>query len=310
MALELIHSARHIVLIAHKNPDADSLGSASAFYSFLLRLQKKVTFFCASAELSPNLAFLPWFDKVTNRFPDDADCMISFDCGSYGRLGIEKELPLVNFDHHVSNDLFGSVNIIDTSAISTTESVYDFFVANGIKINGKMALSLYAGLLDDSRCFSAPGCNAKTFATAHALIEAGADHAVCVEWLYRRRSLASLRVRGLLWKQMQLFLDGRLAFFDVRLSDMQETGATVSECKKVLEEALGMRSVQVAMMQIEHPEGGIKISLRTDGTVDASKIMGCYGGGGHVHRAGTRIKQEHPESLAAEITMMIQKEFE
>ncbi|MBN2870234.1 MAG: DHH family phosphoesterase [Campylobacterales bacterium] len=310
MVLELIDSSEHIVLIAHKNPDADTLGSACAFYSYLLRLRKKVTLFCASSAINPNLAFLPWYDKVTDRFPEDADCMISFDCGSHSRMGIEKKLPLINIDHHISNDLFGSVNIIDTAAISTTETVYDFFVANGVKINGKMALSLYAGLVDDSRCFSAPGCNAKTFATAHALIEAGADHATCIEWLYRRRSLASLRVRGILWKEMRLLLDGRLAFFDVRLSHMEETGATISECKKVLEEALGMRSVQAAMMQFEHPRGGLKISLRTDGTVNASKIMGSFGGGGHIHRAGTRIEEENQESFASEIIMMIQKEFE
>jgi phosphoesterase RecJ-like protein len=112
------------VLIAHKNPDADSLGAACAFYSYLLRSQKKITLFCISAEVNPNLAFLPWFDKITDRFPEDADCMISFDCGSYGRIGIEKELPLLNIDHHVSNDFYGTHNIINTSAISTTEVVY------------------------------------------------------------------------------------------------------------------------------------------------------------------------------------------
>jgi len=310
VALSLIESSGHIVLIAHKNPDADSLGSACAFYSHLLRLRKKVTLFCASADIDSSLAFLPWFDEATDRFPGDADCMISFDCGSYERLGIDKALPLINFDHHASNTLFGTLNIVDTAAISTTEVVYDFFVANGIKINGKMALSLYAGLIDDSRCFSASGCNAKTFGMAHALIAAGADHATCIEWLYRRRSLASLRVRGILLKQMRLLLDGRLAFFDVRASHLEETGASISECKKVLDEALGMRSVQAAMMQIEHPRGGVKISLRTDGTIDAARIMGHYGGGGHVHRAGTRIKQGSWEGLAAEMMMMIQKEFE
>ena len=109
---------------------------------------------------------------------------------------------------------------------------------------------------------------------------------------------------------MQLFLDGRLAFFDVRTSHLEETGGTIIECKKVLDEALSMRSVQAAMMQIEHPQGGVKFSLRTDGSVDASKIMARYGGGGHLHRAGTRIKQSDCQSLASEIMTMIQKEFE
>jgi phosphoesterase RecJ-like protein len=297
------------VLIAHKNPDADSLGAACAFYSYLLRSQKKITLFCISAEVNPNLAFLPWFDKITDRFPEDADCMISFDCGSYGRIGIEKELPLLNIDHHVSNDFYGTHNIINTSAISTTEVVYDYFVANGIKINGKIATALYAGLLEDSKCFSVPECSSKTFAMAQNLIDSGADHPLCSEWLFRRRSLASLRVRGILLKQMKLLVDGRLAVFEVSLSVLEETGATLSECKRVLDEALGMRSVQAAMMVIEHPRGGVKLSLRTDGAVNASNIMMSFGGGGHVKRAGTRLKHENYDELVKNMMVMITKEL-
>jgi len=310
MLSNLINSSHHIVLIVHKNPDADSLGAASAFYSYLLRTHKKITLFCASSEINPNLAFLPWFDKLTNRFPEDAECMISFDCGSYGRQGIEKELPLINVDHHVSNNFFGTHNLIDTSAISTTEVVYDFFVANSIKINGKMALSLYAGLMEDSKCFSAPQCTAKTFAIAHSLLDLGAEHALCIEWLYHRHSLASLRIRGVLLKQMRLFADGRLAVFEVPLSLLEETGAEMIECKKVLDDALGLHTVQAAIIHIEDANGGAKLSMRTDGMINASKIMGLFGGGGHVHRAGARLKQENFAEFVETIMMMIKKEFE
>jgi len=309
MPSNLIDSSQHIVLVTHKDPDADSLGSACAFYSYLLRLQKKVTLFCVSTEVNPNLAFLPWFDKITDRFPEEADCMISFDCGSYGRLGVEKELPLINIDHHISNDFFGTHNLINTAAISTTEVVYDYFVANGIKINGKIALSLYAGLIDDSKCFSAPQCNVKTFMMAHSLIEQGADHAMCVEWLYRRHSLASLRIRGFLLKEMKLLADGQLALFEVPLSVLEESGAIVSECKRVLDEALGMRSVKAALMVLEHPHGGAKLSLRTYGAVNAASIMGAFGGGGHFHRAGARLKQDNYNELVKDMMSMITKEL-
>jgi len=309
MPLNLIDSSQHIVLVTHKNPDADSLGAASAFYSYLLRTQKKVTLFCVSTELNQHLGFLPWFDKITDRFPESADCIISFDCGGYERLGIEKELPLINIDHHISNDFYGTYNLINTAAISTTEVVYDFFVTNDIKINGKIALSLYAGLIDDSKCFSASECTVKTFMMAHSLIELGADHAMCVEWLFRHRSLASLRIQGALLKQMKLLADGRLALFEVPLSLLEETGAVVSECKKVLEEALGMRSVQAAVMVLEHSRGGVKLSLRTNGAIDAAKIMSAFGGGGHLHRAGTLLKQENYNELVKDMMMMITKEL-
>ncbi len=310
MIPSLIDSASHIVLIAHKNPDADSLGSACAFYSYLLRKEKKITLFCASSHINPHLAFLPWYDKVTDRFPEEADLLISFDCGSIGRLGIQRDIPLINVDHHVSNERFGTQNLINSTAISTSEVVYDYFVANGIKINGKMALSLYAGLVDDSKCFSAPECNAKTFQMARDLVEWGADHAVCIEWLYRRRSLSSMRIRGALLKGMKLFSDGRFAIFEASLPLLQETGATVGECKSVLDDALGMRCVEAVMICIEHPQGGVKLSLRTNGSIDASKIMGEFGGGGHKKRAGARITdREHIDELVQSVKAMIIKEL-
>jgi bifunctional oligoribonuclease and PAP phosphatase NrnA len=310
MPTTLIDSSHHIVLIAHTNPDADSLGAACAFYSYLLRSQKKITLFCASEQIDPNLAFLPWFEKLTDHFPKDADCMISFDCGSFERLGIDKELPLINIDHHASNNLYGTHTIINTSAISTTEVVYDYFVANSVKINGKIATALYAGLLDDSQCFSLSECSAKTFAMAHHLIELGADHAECIEWLYRRRSLASLRIQGIVLKQMTLLVDGRLALFKVPLSLLDETGATVVECKRAMDEALGMRCVQIALMIIECPKGIIKLSLRSDGVIDAAKIMLPFGGGGHVKRASSVLKQENQGELVNDLIAMIIKELE
>lgn len=306
--VSFIDSAERIVLIAHKNPDADSLGAACAFYSHLLRSQKKITLFCVSGKINADLGFLPWFDKITDRFPDDADLLISFDCGTLERLGIEKPLPLINIDHHRSNELFGILNIVNPEAISTTEVLYDFFIANDVKINGKMALSLYAGLMDDSKCFSTAACTPKTFAMAHHLMMLGADHAMCVEWMYRRRSLASARLRGTLLKEMQLLSEGNLALFEVTKSHLEESGATMNECKRVLEEALELRIVRAAIMRIEHPRGGVSVSLRTDGTVDASRIMSAYGGGGHISRAGTRMETDDT-TLFEEMIQMIKKEL-
>lgn len=308
MLLSQIDAANHIVLIVHQNPDADSLGGACAFYSHLLRGDKKVTLFCASKGVDPNLAFLPWFDKITDRFPQGADLMISFDCANRDRLGCEASLPLINIDHHRSNDLFGTINLVNTAAISTTELLYDFFIANDIKINGKMALSLYAGLLDDSKCFSSAACSSKVFALAHDLIKLGADHAVCVEWMYRRRSLASLRLRAILLKEMQLHADGALALFEVTTRHLEQSGATLYECKQVLEEALELATVRAALMQIEHPQGEVRISLQTDGTVDASSIMALSGGGGHINRAGTRIERSD-KTVLDEIIQRIKKEL-
>lgn len=307
--IERITTAEHITLVVHKNPDADSLGAACAFYSHLLRLQKKVTLYCASERINPALGFLPWFDKVTHSFPSDADLMIAFDCGTVERMGVVADAALINFDHHASNTDFGEYNCVNKRALCTTEVVYDFFVAEGIKINGKMALSLYAGLLDDTRCFSHAQCGPKTFQMASNLIELGANHRLCVEWLYGRRSLASQRIRGRLLQGMKLVCDGALAVFDVTVADLESTGAGIGECKQVLEDALSLRTVKAAVMTVSLPKGGTKASIRSDGSVDVSAIASRFGGGGHATRAGIR-SQEMSESLAQQLITMIAKEME
>jgi len=297
----LIDSAHHIVLVAHEHPDADSLGSACAFYSYLLRSKTKVTLFCVTPSLDQNLSFLPWFDEVTDKFPFNADLVISFDCGTYGRLGIEYKGALINFDHHISNEYYGTHNCIDTQALSTTQVLYEWFVTKSIKINGKMANALYAGLLDDTQCFSDSSCSNAVFEMAHALIQAGADHSLCVDALFRSHSLASFRLKGEMLKRMKILHDGRVALFEVDQALFTSSGAILRDCKAVVDEALSLKTVQIALLVVELKRGGVKVSLRSNGVVNAAKVLHCYGGGGHKIRAGARIVDMKQDEIIKKI---------
>lgn len=286
-----IQNASHIVLVAHEHPDADSLGSASAFYSYLLRLQKKVTLFCSTSIGDENLFFLPWSEKIRHTFPHDADLVVSFDCGNYKRLGIVYEGELINFDHHISNECYGTYNCIDPNAFSTTQVLYGWFVANDIKINAKMALSLYAGLMDDTNCFGDGQCNGAVFTMAKELVEFGANHEMCINALYNSRSLASLRLKGIMLSQMKILGDGQIALFEVSQKMLETTGAYLRDCKVVVDEALSLKTVRAAVLVAELKRGGVKISLRSDGILNASEVASVYGGGGHNVRAGARIAE-------------------
>ena len=297
----LIDSARHIVLIAHEHPDADSLGSACAFYSYLLRSKSKVTLFCVTTALDQTLSFLPWFDKVTDKFPTDADLAISFDCGSFGRLGIEYSGELINFDHHISNELYGKYNCIDTQALSTTQVVYEWFVTNTVKINGKMANALYAGLIDDTSCFSDAQCTPTTFKMAHSLLQLGANHALCVDALFHSHSLASFRLKGEMLKRMKILHDGRVAVFEVDQALFASSGAVLRDCKAVVDEALSLKTVQIALLVVELKSGGVKVSLRSNGVINAAELLHCYGGGGHKIRAGARIVDMKQDEIIKKI---------
>lgn len=305
---ELVAEAAHIVLIVHINPDADSLGSASAFYTYLMRLEKRVSLFCASGEAGPKLAFLPWSDKMRAHMPSSSDLAISFDCGSAARLGAAVSCPLLNIDHHMGNERYGDYNMVEPDAISTTQVLWRFFNAEGIKINAKMATALYAGLLDDSGAFLSSRTDTETFAMAQALLESGADAQRCSQRLFHTMSLAALRLKGRMLQQLQLHCAGKVAVMNVSRELMEETGAKGSDCEEALHEAISLATVTHAVMLLERRDGSCKVSLRGDGSVDLSGVAAGFGGGGHRHSAGFE-SQKRPEELSEAILSILNEEL-
>ncbi len=306
---EKIEHAEHIVLIAHVNPDADSVGSACAMYSHLLRFSKKVTLFCQTERMNPNLACIPWFEKIKHTFPARCDLAVSFDCGAKKRLGNVPDCALVNIDHHISNENYGELNIVDMSAISTTQVLYDLFKGNNIKINPKMATALYAGLLDDSHGFTSDKTDQRSFEMAADLVKSGADIALCSQTLFQRTSLAALRLKGLMLQNVKLLHGAMIASLMVTREMMESTGALEVDCEAALEESMHLPTVKTALMLRQNRDGSIKGSLRGDGTLNLSDFAASYGGGGHVDRAGFNVKGMTLEALEEEIILAIQKEM-
>ncbi len=305
-----IDNADHIVLILHVSPDADSFGSASAFYSHILRVQKKVTLFCATPEPDRHLALLPWFDKIRNKFPSSADLAICFDCGSKERLGVDVACELVNIDHHISNEGFGDINIVNTAAISTTQVVYDLFKETGFNINVKMATALYAGLLDDSKCFLHAKTSESTFLMAAELLRCGADSKMVVKKLFHTNSLASLRLKGLLFEQLRLRCSGQVAILHVSIESLEKSGALPQNAESALEELQTLATVKISVMLRERHCGGIKCSLRGDGSVDLATIAKSFGGGGHRDSSGFVTPEGTLYALEEKLIMMLCEEID
>ncbi len=306
---QTIHEAKHIVLIAHINPDADSLGSASAMYTYLMRLEKKVTLFCVTERVNHRLSFLPWFDKMRHQFPAKADLAISFDCGAYKRLGVEVTVPLINIDHHKSNERYGTINVIDTTAISTTQVLFEIFMENEIKINPKMATALYAGLLDDSHGFLAPKTDARSFKMAARLSELKAETSHCATALFHENSLAALRLKGVMFEKMSLLFDARVVVHLVTRRMMDHCGAREVDCEAALEESMGLPQVELALMLRENRDGKIKASLRSIGERDVEVMASTFGGGGHRHAAGFDVAGESLDSVYEKALGIIKEEM-
>lgn len=296
--LDVIKKAKHITIVAHMHPDADSIGSSSALYTYMLQLHKKVTFYCVTKTIDPKLRCIAWVDKIKHTFPKDSDLVLSTDCGSRSRLGEIPEITLINFDHHVSNDLFADFNIVDTSAISTTQVIFDFFIQNNIAINFKMATALYAGLLDDSRNFLSSKVNEKVFNMAAFLCERGADTTTVARYISQYIPLSAYRLKATMMNKVELLNEARIALLKVPLTMLDDCGAHHRDCELALEESLYLPSVEVSLLLCENRDGSIKGSLRSNGKIDVNVIAQQFSGGGHAHAAGFKIYEKSLEEAS------------
>ena len=290
LILDQINDAHYILIVTHKNPDADTISSALALSNFMYENKIKHKVYNSDKNIPRRLNFLPKFDKITPIVPKYYDLVIYVDCANTYRsdIVIEDDKKIINIDHHQSNDNFGFINVVDDKKASNAEVIFEFFQYNNIKISKNIATCLYVGIYDDSIAFTTPRTTKETFSKIQALADTGIDFSQISNDLTRRDSLARYRILPKILETLQLHNEGELA--TIYLDDiwLKETGATVNECDDVVDMALNIAIVKiVAYFRII--DGKVRVSLRGKGTYDLSDIASRFGGGGHKNAAGLTI---------------------
>ena len=297
-ALELIEKSRYILIITHVNPDPDSIGSALALSNLFHENKIKHKVFNISDDLPQSLDFIPRFEKITNQLPAFFDLAISVDCGTYKRLGfqLDASIPLSNFDHHKSNNNFGTVNIVDPQKSSTSELIFDFFKHNGLYITKNSATALYVGIYDDTLAFSLGRCDETTFEKVNFLVECGASPSEIANKLLRRDSLARYRIIPKVLDSLELYKEGEVASIIAKEEWFKQTGAHNRDCEDALDMIMSIAIVRIAIF-VRVVNGVSRVSLRSKGQIDVSKIAGVFEGGGHFNAAGCTIENLDVEQV-------------
>ena len=286
-----IKESDNIVLISHVNPDGDALGSSLSMYNILKNMNKNVSVVNVT-DLAPYLDFLPNYDKVKKQLPKNIDLMISFDCGSFDRLGIEEKPKfLINLDHHISNTNYGDINLIEEAA-STSQVVFNILEANNVKIDKDSATCIYTALVTDTGNFQYESVTAEVFRVASELVKCGSSPEFVSKMLYERDRLSRLRFLAKALDTLELSLEGKVGIVEITNELMQKTGAVKDDTDGVVNMVRKLATVEVAIMLREEENGDIKISLRSKNYVDVSKIAVKYGGGGHIRASGATIKDK------------------
>lgn len=293
---ETLRTARKVLLVAHKKPDGDTLGSSSSVLNWLIREGKEIKIFCR--DLPPSCyRFIDNIHLYTNN-PDvfDAayDLVIIFDSGDLRYCGVHEYIPrlqpgyhLVNLDHHVTNERFAQTNIVLTDASSTAEVVYRFYAHNNVHVDAAMATSLLTGLLTDTSSFSNAATNPLSLNAASAMLSAGARHNEIIQHLMHDKTVSALKVWGKMLSRLRYNKTYDVVSTYILLEDMIGVPDDVVEgASNFLNSTVSDSDTILTLREIPH--GLIKGSFRSVAR-DISKVAKLFGGGGHKKAAGFTV---------------------
>jgi len=295
--LEELRGARKLIVVTHENPDGDALGSLVAMREILRALDKDVNAFIGLRELPlpQEYRFLPLEDALHEPPSDLAERTAVFvDCGSLERNpahALRRDgVHILNIDHHHDNTCFGTVNLVDPTASSTAEIVWDLAHGLGVTPTPEIAQALYVGLITDTGRFMYENTTARAHVMAAELIEAGVDVPVMYRRVYEGVPYGkiALLARGL--AKTRRYDNGQLTMTELDACDFAESNAEESYSEGVIDHLRAVEGTAVAALirdRITAGDGGRKVSLRaSDDRVDVSRIARMQGGGGHRGAAG------------------------
>jgi phosphoesterase RecJ-like protein len=294
----IVDGADQITCLAHKDADADSLGSALAFAIALRSLGRTVR--VVVPEPLPRLIeHLPGFETVEVGGAPLGDTVFTFDCATLGRFGerraeVEHAGTVVNIDHHMSNTGFGTINLVDAHASATGQVIYRLLRALGAPVSPSVATNLYAALFTDTGGFRHENTTEAALRLAAALVAAGADPGWVALKSYKSRSLAQVRLEGMAVAEMRSELGGRLLWSEVTCAMLEETGADLQDSEGIIDTLQSIGTMEIAILFKETPAARTKISVRTREPIDATDVCTPFGGGGHRRAAGAEFADSLP----------------
>lgn len=289
-----IVGAKRIAIAGHVRPDGDCIGSCTALYLYLEQNKKEFGIETVDVYLEPfgnEFQILAGVDQIRHTYEteDSYDIFISLDCGSLDRLGnalkfFETAKKTINIDHHISNLQFAMVNHVVADASSTCEVLYTLMDEE--RINKVIAEPLYVGIIHDTGVFKHSNTSEKTMVIAGKLISRGIDFSTLIDESFYAKTYLQNQVLGRCLMESILVLDGKVVFAAIGRKMLDFYGAESSDLDGIIDQLRVTKGTEVAIFVYEIKTQEYKVSMRSNGEVNVSKIAVYFGGGGHIKAAG------------------------
>jgi phosphoesterase RecJ-like protein len=310
--LDAIKHSKKILLHLHPRPDGDSVGSALGMRQVLLGMDKEVTIIRGDSPFPQYLEHLPGTEAVVPKNIFEID-LASFDLfiiqdssalghvSSLGPIVFPPNLKTISIDHHISNENYAHINLVDPGYPSVCELLFDLFQSWKVALSHDAAIPFFVGMYTDTGGFRHAGTTARTFAAAAKLAEIAPDFTKTLFAMDNINTKEKLAYQGLALSSIKTYLRGRVALSAVSFESLEQNHIPAEDAKSDIANMLkSVAGWDIGISMVEEVAGTVKVSMRTRDadTFDLSRIAVALGGGGHKAAAGVVIRAPLPQAVA------------
>ena len=294
---EILENVTTVGIAGHVHPDGDCVGSCLGLYLYLkhnypelevdLFLEEPRDVFSYIAGIrEAHAAIAGKEDKVYDLF-------ITLDASSRDRIGVagtlfDQAARTACIDHHISNTGFAGVNHVRGEASSASEVLYHLLDPE--KVDRETAVALYTGIVHDTGVFQYSSTSPETMRVVSELMRFGFDFTGIIEHSFYEKTYVQNQVMGRVLAESFLLDEGRIIVGYMRKKDMDFYGVTGKDLEGIVSQLRLTRGVETAVFLYELEPDLFKVSLRSNGSTDVSRLAVSFGGGGHVRAAGCEIR--------------------
>lgn len=308
-AVAAIETAPDVALACHVGPDGDALGSMLALGMLLRSSGKHTTLSWGEPFIVPkHYAFLPGLELATppGDFPAAPDLMVTFDAGSFDRLGsleanARAAKRLLVIDHHASNSCFGSINLVDPEAAASAVIVWQLAKRLGGTFDRDTATCIWTGLVTDTGSFKYRNTTAAIHDMAAELMRFGVEHDSIAREVFDTHPFAYLKLAAIALERAELAPGAGIVWTWITQKDLEEHRLDVEDTEALIDVVRTAAEAEVACVLKEMPDGRYKVSMRSKGGVDVGRVAERMGGGGHPFAAGFTTPDGDPRASVARV---------
>ena len=309
-----LQGVESVAILGHIRPDGDCIGSCLSLYNYIETYFPKIEAKVYLQDFMPEFLMLKNADKIVHDDQEDKvyDLCFSLDSADKARHGefvkyFDTAKKTIGIDHHISNVGFAQEHLIISDASATAEIMYDLIGKD--HLTKEIAECIYLGMAHDTGVFQYSNASPKTFRVVADLLETGIDASKIVDETFYQKSYVQNQILGRTLMESILMMDGKVIVGVVRLKDMEFYGVTPKSLDGIVSQLRYTRGVEVAIFMYELENQHYKVSMRSNGKVNVSKIAGYFGGGGHVKAAGCELSGNYRD-VVNNLTLHIEAQLQ